>query len=140
MFGLMTRRRHDDETAQLRDVVRKLRGERDQFREERDAFRAAAQTGARQFAQADADNRRLAGRNKALGERISALTESDPGYLADMEQQLAAVREELAAERRRAERLQARLDDAVGLPASGPIRDSSVWQPGYKAPRPEVAS
>ncbi|MFJ3021436.1 hypothetical protein ACIPH4_10855 [Streptomyces tendae] len=136
----MTRRRHDDETAQLHDVIRKLRGERDEARKERDAFRTSAATGARQFAQADADNRRLAGRNQALGERISTLTESDPDYLVDLEQQLADVRKELAAEKRRADQLQRRYDGAVGLYPGGITADSGPWQPGYRKPKPEAAS
>lgn len=134
----ITRRRHEAETAWLHDVIRKLRGERDEARRERDAFRAAAQTGARQFAQADADNRRLAGRNEELGKRISALTEADPDYLADLEQQLADVREELAAEKGRADQLQRRYDGAVGLYPGDRIADSGPWQPGFKKPRPEV--
>lgn len=34
------------------------------------------------------------------------------------------------------ERLQKRLDDAVGLPPGGPL-SSAVWQPGYQAPAPD---
>lgn len=138
MFGLITRRRHNAEMAAVRSYNDALRERCETAEENERAERVARSTITRQHAELDSANRRLAGRNKTLGERISALTESDPGYLADMEQQLADVREELAAERRRADRLQARLDDAVGLSASGPIKDSSVWQPGYKAPRPEV--
>ena len=42
-------------------------------------------------------------------------------------------------EQKRADHLQQRLDDAVGL--STTIVDSGRWQPGYKpAPKPEVAS
>ncbi|MFF7553619.1 hypothetical protein ACFZA9_12115 [Streptomyces olivaceus] len=82
-----------------------------------------------QNAALDADNRRLAGRVEELGKRVSALTESDPEYLADLEQQLAA-------EKKRADRLQARLDDAVGMPAGGPIADSGPWQPGWNQPKP----
>ncbi len=117
----------------------RLRGERDQFLDDRNAAQAAARTAAEKFAEADATNRRLAGRVEELGRRNSTLAESDPDHLADLEQQLANVRRELAAEKKRVERLQRRYDDAVGLTSSG-IRDSSVWQPGYQKPKPEVAS
>ncbi|MFG3085075.1 hypothetical protein [Streptomyces parvulus] len=127
MFGLITRRRHEQETAGIWAMVRIIRGERDEARTERDAFRAAASTSARQFAEADATNRRLAGRNEELGKRISALTEADPEYLADLEQQLATVREELAAEKKRADQLQARLDDACGL-NSADVEAGRYWQ------------
>jgi uncharacterized protein YicC (UPF0701 family) len=43
---------------------------------------------------------------------------------------------ELHAEKARADRLQRRLDDAVGLASPRPL-DSSVWQPGYVAPKPD---
>jgi hypothetical protein len=45
---------------------------------------------------------------------------------------LAAAR----AEKSRADHLQARLDDAVGLGAARPL-DSRTWQPGYVAPKPD---
>ncbi|MFE6634718.1 hypothetical protein ACFVFT_14725 [Streptomyces tendae] len=86
---IITRRRHDDETAQLHDVVRKLRGERDEARRERNAFHTAATTGARQFAQADADNRRLAGRNRELTRRLEDSAEGV--YVAQLETRLQAL-------------------------------------------------
>jgi hypothetical protein len=43
------------------------------------------------------------------------------------------------AEKRRADLLQQRLDDAVGL-GSGRIVDSRSWQPGYVEPKQEAAS
>jgi hypothetical protein len=42
-----------------------------------------------------------------------------------------------AAEKRRADRLQQRLDDAVGLPA-GRITDSGPWQPAYVEPKADT--
>lgn len=50
----------------------------------------------------------------------------------------ARYRTALAAEQRRADQLQRRLDDAVGLMPRG-IQDSSRWQPGYKAPKEDTA-
>jgi len=129
MFGLVTRRRHEQELdAAKAETARQRRAA--------EAATSRAITAEfnrdqilRQLAEADATNRRIDGRNKALNERITALTESNPECLADLEKQLAAAREELTAEKQRGDRLQERLDDAVGLPRRGPIKDSSDWQP-----------
>lgn len=104
----VSRRRYEQELA-----AAKAEADRQRRRAETAAEHAATavfnrKQVLRQNAELDAANRRLAGRNQALGERISALTEADPEYLAALEQ-------ELAAEKRRADRLQERLDDAVGL-------------------------
>ncbi|MFB6787642.1 hypothetical protein ACFCWT_13295 [Streptomyces olivaceus] len=127
----VTRRRYLRDLAAERAETRRVKQVKDDFWQQRDEAMAAARTAARQFAEADATNRRLAGRVEELGKRVSALTESDPEYLADLEQQLAA-------EKRRADRLQARLDDAVGMPEGGPIADSGPWQPAARAPKPGV--
>lgn len=89
MFGLMTRRRHDDETAQIRDVVRKLHGERDEARKERDAFQSAARTAAEKYVVADATNRRLAGRNRELTRRLEDTVEG--AYVTQLETRLQAL-------------------------------------------------
>ncbi|HEY9353732.1 MAG TPA: hypothetical protein VIP28_10790 [Nocardioides sp.] len=88
-----------------------------------------------------AANQRLSGRNLELGRRVSRLTEADPEYAAQLEQQVAELREALSqartearAEKRRADVLQRRLDDAVGL-HYGHIEDSRKWQPGYQKPK-----
>lgn len=82
MFGLMTRRRHNAELAAVKAEADRLRTERDSALAERGAFKASALTAARQFATADATNRRLAGRNLELGRRISRLADADPEYAA----------------------------------------------------------
>ena len=119
----------------------RIRGERDQFAKDRDAQRHTARLAARQFAESDATNRRLNGRLIELGRRLSRLTESDPQYAASLEQRLARAlracagyRAQLVAEGRRIRRLQARIDDAVGL-HYGHIEDSRKWQPGYQKPK-----
>ena len=137
MFGLTTTRRHEREINALEARLAQAIEQRNTARSERQAFRAAAETAGRQFAEADATNRRLSGRVEELGRRNSTLAESDPDHLADLEQQLADVRRELAAEKKRVERLQRRYDDAVGLTSSG-IKDSSPWQPGYQPPKPKA--
>lgn len=139
MFGLTTTRRLRAELAAAR-----AEAERQRTRAEAAVSRAVTAEFNReqvlhQLAAADAANRRLAGRVEELGRRNAALAESDPDHLADLERQLANGRRELAAEKKRVERLQRRYDDAVGLTTTE-IKDSSRWQPGYRTPTPEVAS
>ncbi|MYR60038.1 hypothetical protein GTY54_28675 [Streptomyces sp. SID625] len=57
MFGLITRRHHEQALEQATAFVVRLRDERDQAADERDAFKAAALTAARQVADV-ADARR----------------------------------------------------------------------------------
>ena len=97
----------------------------------------------RQNADLDAANRRLMGRNIELGRRLASLTESDPEYAAKLEQRVERLKKvgtrvlnAWNSELLRANHLQARLDDAVGLGSTRPL-DSSTWQPGYVAPKPE---
>jgi hypothetical protein len=47
MFGLITRRRHDELLTAASALAARLRDERDQALDERAAFKAAAETGAR---------------------------------------------------------------------------------------------
>lgn len=119
----VSRRRYLRDLAAERAETRRVKQVKDDFWQQRDEAMAAARTAARQFAEADAANRRLQGRLLELGRRLAAAAESDPGHLAALEQ-------ELAAEKRRADRLQKRLDDAVGLGADR-IADSGPWQPAH---------
>ena len=111
---LILRRRHERELAFADADRERLRSERNQFAKDRNAFKAAAETAARQFAEADTANRRLADRNLELGRRISTLTEADPEYTAGLERRVnrlrAAGHRVLAAygtEKERADLLQA---------------------------------
>ncbi|MFI0268611.1 hypothetical protein [Streptomyces luteogriseus] len=122
MFGLITRRRHEQELA-----AAKAEAGRQRTRAEGAVSRAITAEFnrgqvLRQLAEADATNRRLAGRNLELGERLSRLAEADPEYAAQLEHRIGRLQKAgkriLAAwwaEKRRADRLQARLDDALGL-------------------------
>ncbi|MFF7142324.1 hypothetical protein ACFZB5_13885 [Streptomyces nodosus] len=130
LFGRRERR----ETAELQAYADRLRTQRDAARAERDAFRAASQVAARQFSEADATSRRLEGRVLELGRRNSTLTESDPEYAASLEHRVSRLLKAVArlgalvtAERHRADRLQRRLDDALGLNTSQ-IDDGRMWQ------------
>lgn len=122
MFGLTTHRRSNDKISELLDENIRLRAERDAARAERDTAKFNRQQMFRQFAEADAANRRLHGRNLELCMRLSDYAESDPDYLAGLEERLAcalrACARYLAAywvEKRRADRLQRRLDGMCGL-------------------------
>lgn len=107
----VSRRRYEEARA----TADRLRAERDEAREDRDIAVRNRRQALGQLLNADAANRRLHGRNLELGRRLAAAAEADPDHLADLEQELAAAREEAAVEKRRADRLQERLDDAVGL-------------------------
>jgi len=141
-FPFVLRARHDAELAAAEAESNRLRRERDDARTERAAFQHTSRLAARQFADADATNRRLDGRLLELGKRISRLTEADPEYTAALESRIVRLREVgkriLAAharEKKRADHLQRRLDDAVGLHYGGHIRDSRSFQPGYQKPK-----
>lgn len=142
LFGRRERR----EIAELEEYVDRLRAERDTARAGQATAEFNREQILRQLAEADAANRRLHGRNLELGRQVSALAESDLEYAAHLERRKTSLEKAghriLAAwrrEQKRADHLQQRLDDAVGL--STTIVDSGRWQPGYKpAPKPEVAS
>lgn len=138
---LISKARYKRDMASLRAENGRLRSERDTANSQRDTAIYNREQILSQLAQADGANRRLYGRNLELGSRITALTEADPEYTAVLDLRVARLRRVgtriLAAygsEHRRADRLQQRLDDAVGLPAAG-IRDSQRWQPGYVEPK-----
>lgn len=122
MFGLTTFRRSNDRITALLAENNRLRGERDTARSERDTAIFNRRQIVAQFADADATNRRLMGRNLELGRRLGALGESDPEYAASLERRVARLLlvgarllAAYAVQKRRADRLQRRLDDACGL-------------------------
>jgi hypothetical protein len=100
-----------------------------------------------------ATRRELADVRKVEGSLARQIHEmAQPVEPSDEEVDAAQLRLELDAERRRpdgewrgrarraekdVERLQKRLDDAVGMPPGG-LLDSAVWQPGYVAPKPDT--
>jgi predicted RNase H-like nuclease (RuvC/YqgF family) len=134
MFGITTTRR-------LRAELAIAKAETDRQRDRAEKAEAAAATAKynrgqalSQLAAADAANRRLHDRNLELGRRISALTESDPEYAARLERRVARLRlagkrifAAYGAQKKRADRLQQRLDDACGLNAPAVLAGSG-WQ------------
>lgn len=117
-FPFVLRSRHEDLYERYQLALKATA----KAREQADTAHFNRQQVLMQNASLDAANRRLAGRNLELGQRISKLTEADPEYAASLEGRLARAlractryRAALTAETRRADRLQARLDDACGL-------------------------
>lgn len=80
MFWLVTRRRVDEERAADQAVKAQLMAERDAARAERDAYKAAAETAARQFTDADAAHqktvRQASQTNAVLAASIRRLQDS----------------------------------------------------------------
>lgn len=56
--------------------------------------------------------------------------------ITEAETVIACLEGQVSAEKARADHLQQRYDDAVGL-GSGRIADSRSWQPGYVEPKPD---
>lgn len=143
MFGLISRRRHTAELAAARAVSDRLRRERDTARSAQQTAEFNREQILRQLAEATTANRRLHGRNLELGRRVSALAESDPEYAGQLERRVDRLKKVTArlyagarAEKARADHLQRRLDDAVGLGSRYPL-DSASWQPGHVVPKPD---
>jgi chromosome segregation ATPase len=88
----VSRRKYERDMADMRDQREQLRAQRDMAARDRDAYQAAARTAARQFAEADAANKRLYGRNRTLNERLEASRDAlgvDSEYVGQLEQRLA---------------------------------------------------
>lgn len=144
MFGLTTTRRLRAELAAAHAETDRQRRRAERAEDAKNTAVYNREQILRQLAEATAANRRLHGRNLELGKRNSALTEADPEYAGRLEQRVARLVKAVArvgaiavAERRRADHLQQRHDDAVGIPKAG-IRDSARWQPGYVEPKTDA--
>ncbi|MFJ6073648.1 hypothetical protein ACIQFU_22875 [Streptomyces sp. NPDC093065] len=85
----MSRRRVEAELIAVKADRERLRGERDQFLEDRNVAKAAARTAAEKFVEADATNRRLAGRNSELTRRLEDSAEG--AYVTQLETRLQAL-------------------------------------------------
>lgn len=113
MLGLTTTRRLRAELAAARAVSDRLRKERGQLVKDRAAFHAAAVTASRQFTDADEKYVDVSIVNACLTDDLVAVRErlaacESGGALGE---QMALYR----AEKKRADRLQRRLDQALGL-------------------------
>lgn len=134
MLGITTTRR-------LRREVADAKAETDRQRERAENAEKSQATAEfnreqilRQLAEADSANRRLHDRTLELGRRISALTEADPEYAARLERRVARLLKVIArlyarghAEKVRADHLQRRLDQALGLDQAA-VMAGAAWQ------------
>jgi hypothetical protein len=73
MLGFVTRRRYETDLTAARAEAARQRKRADNAETSARTWQATAETAARQFAEADSANRRLAGRNNALAERLEAV-------------------------------------------------------------------
>lgn len=112
----------------------RLRDERDDAYEARNIAVFNRTQVLRQLAEADAANRRLAGRNLELGVRLAAYAEADPEYLDALEKRLARAlravvryRAGLHDEQRRADSAQKTLDVFLGLDHPA-VAAGETWQ------------
>lgn len=88
MFGLISRRERR-EIAELEEYITRLRAERDKARAERDTAVYNRQQIGRQLAEADAANKRLAGRNSVLQERLEQREDyTEAAYVVQVEKRL----------------------------------------------------
>jgi hypothetical protein len=151
----VSRRRYREELGAARAQTDRQRARAKKAEARAETEIEARRSITRQHAELDAANTRLTGRNKALGDRLleaqvaggfnPVAARRTAERIARLQKAAAEGREEAAAaraaarrERKRADQLQKRLDDAVGLPAGGPL-SSAIWQPGYEAPKPDGA-
>lgn len=125
----------------------RLRDERDDAYKARDTAVFNRAQVLRQLAEADAANKRLAGRNLELAVRLSAYAESDPEYLAGLEKRLDRIRrataryltalweartrlagvEDTEALKQRIKSLEKALDDAFSLDHPA-VAAGATWQ------------
>jgi hypothetical protein len=72
MFGLVSRRRYTADLNAAKAETRRQRERAELAEANAKTWRTAAETAARQFAEADAANKRLTGRNEALSDQLTA--------------------------------------------------------------------
>ncbi|MGW7495405.1 hypothetical protein ACWGKA_14035 [Streptomyces luteogriseus] len=104
---------------------------------------AARRTATRQFADLHDEHQRLTRDNATLIAQSARFDGSKARRAADriarLQRAVARARSERTTEARRADHLQQRLDDAVGLHHGGRISDSRTWQPGYRKPKEDAS-
>lgn len=120
-WPFVSRRRYEADLDAVKADRERIRGERDQFAEDRDAQRTAAKTAARQFDDAGSVIACLTDDLDAARERLAEV-EAAACDTAAAQWQAQARRE-----KKRADRLQGRLDDAVGL-TDPRVEDGRNWQ------------
>lgn len=146
MFGLITRRRHGEELNAAKAEIQRQRRRAETAEDNLATALYNRDQVLKQNRDLDAATQRLHGRVEELKQRLDTRPASENADVARLEKRIARLRrivsrllEESRRDRRRADHLQKRLDDAVGL-SPGRIAKSDQWQPGYQKPKPEAAS
>ncbi|MFH8336907.1 hypothetical protein [Streptomyces sp. AM6-12] len=119
-WPLVTRRRYETDLDAVKADRDRLRGERDQFARDRDTQRAVARKATEQYVALDERYTDTAIVNEHLTEELTAvrkqIASTDDGWQAKYE-----------AEKKRADHLQQRLDDALGLNTTA-VAAGEQWQ------------
>lgn len=134
MLGITTTRRLRREVADAKAETDRQRERAENAEKNQATAEFNREQILRQLAEADSANRRLHDRTLELGRRISALTEADPEYAARLERRVARLLKVIArlyarghAEKVRADHLQRRLDQALGLDQTA-VMAGAAWQ------------
>lgn len=120
-WPFVSRRRYEADLDAVKADRERIRGERDQFKQDRDAQRTTATTAARQFDDAGSVIACLTADLAAARERLAEVE------AASCDTAAAHWSAQARREKKRADRLQARLDDAVGL-TDPRVEDGRNWQ------------
>jgi chromosome segregation ATPase len=111
-WPFVPRRAYDDLYTRYQQALEAA----EKSRAERDSFRAAAQTSARQFVEADTAAKRLEGRVKELSRRIEHGVDSSEGpYVAQLERRVERLARTVGKLRSQAPNLARQIDQAKGL-------------------------
>lgn len=154
MFGLVTARRYREDLAAVRAEANRQRERAEKAERIARTEVEARRSVTRQNAELDGANIRLTGHVQALGKRVleaqvangfnPVAAKKAAERIATLQKAAAAGREDAAMaraearrERKRGDRLQRELDNALGMPSGG-LLDSAPWQPGYQAPTPDA--
>lgn len=143
MFGLTTTRRLRAELAAAKAETDRQRTRAAKALDAKNIAVRNREQILRQLAEAGAANTRLHDRNLELGRRLSALGESDPEYAAALERRitrLLKVIDRIAgaglSEHRRANHLQRRLDQSIGLDSPAVLSKARRPVPAVKETTP----
>jgi len=134
-FPMVWRKAADDEIQHWKDEAGRQRVRAEKAEEDLKTEVAARRRATEMFTDLHDELERLRAQPAAVDE-VRARQMAD--RIIQLRQGVAHARAEARIEKRRANHLQKELDNALGLPAGGPL-SSAPWQPGYEAPKPDGA-
>jgi hypothetical protein len=137
-WPIVSRRRHEADLAAAKAETARQRERADRAEDNAKTWRAAQQVAARQFSEADAANKRLAGWNTALATRLET-AQVGGGFdqagacrtaerIARLQKAVARARTEAAEERAARTALQKQWDGVFGLDDDPAIAAGTGWQ------------